>query len=145
MLNLSTEAQALIAEYNTNGKLNSFLYQNKDCHELFKTFLEGEYSDRFILVRRKNNIERELISYIHENFHGKKVEVTDNFGQTFKGVIEHELTRTYNDGTQITDNKVCFRFDEVVNKMGVETVSLWVNTGEKDSTHLYSINNITLI
>lgn len=133
---LSPEVQHHIADYNANSKLNTFLYNNVDCNKLFGTSTTHN-DDRWLLVRNMGKIEYKLIKYIHENFHDKRVTV-----DSIKGIIKHPLTRYYdNNGEQKeTHNDVSFRS---VN--GSETIALWVETDNKFSTHLYTIDQITVI
>lgn len=113
-------------------RLNGFLAQNDQALNKVMKTIDPKF-DRFNLVAAKNKISRKLTPYIHENFHGKHV-VLDN-GTI--GVIEHPLTRTYGDegAIRITENCVSFR---------EHGISLWVNTGDRYTTHLYKTREITL-
>lgn len=130
-------------------KFNSFLYKNKECNEYFATnILKAEYDDRFIFVRKKNRLEREMAPIVHELFHGKYCVVKQHIsrpgvksGSTVIGHIEHPLTRTYGKDHKETSNDVSIR----TGSDGKETIALWVNTGDKHTTHLYNLEDIELM
>lgn len=137
----------LIVEYNTNSKFNAFLYENEACNKLFQTLTINE-QDRWQFVYKNNTIARNLIEYIHSNFHGITCNVKDKQGNLISGVIKHEKTRQYTDSKkqqQITDNTVSFRREyEDATYSAPETIALWVVTNDQYSTHLYTVNNIII-
>lgn len=135
MLELSAKVINLIGVYNTLCKFHTFLYENKECKELYKD-LSGK--DDFELVREMNKIERELIPYIHENFHNKKVTVNG-----IEGTIIHPLTRIYDRVNNATcSNNVSFRQF----KNGTNGIALWVEFegSNKKKSHLYNTEDITI-
>ena len=147
MITLSQKVQELINLYNANSKLNKFLYNNKDCNELLKSIIGN---DRWQFVVKSNQIERDLIPLITP-LHGKKVKILcPHSGTVNEGIIEHLPTRQYKDYNGVlktTDNTVSFRrnHENSSNYDANETIALWVNTGDKYSTHLYSIDDLELI
>ena len=144
-MNISTQLpehiNILIKGHNTARKINSFLYKEEDCNQLLKTFIKGKSNeelsfDRWEFVNMCNNIERELIPFIYDNYHGKKVTTSEGI----EGVIEHLTKRTFEN--RELDNTVSFRWTN--DACTEETIALWVNTGDKYTTHLYTVNNLTL-
>lgn len=139
---INKDTQLLITEYNANTKLNSFLAKHEDCDELFKQFVTkaGGYEGRFTLVRRCNQIERELITYVHDNFHGIKCRVKTPKGE-IDGIIQHDKYRMF-EGRKV-DYTVSFRrrFEDA-NYSEPETIALWVDTMDRFTTHLYPISQI---
>ncbi len=141
---LTPEIIALISEHNACDQLNTFLYKHDECNKLFAELTNGK--DRWQLVIRINQIERLLIEPIHALFHNKEVIITETGvrkqraeKKTVTARIIHNKTREYNN--QILDNSVSFRTDD----NGNETIALWVDTGDKYSTHLYNIDLIELV
>lgn len=131
---LNSDSKLLIEEYNTNDKMNTFLYKNKDCEKLLGI-------DRFKFVTRNNQIAKELIPYVHDNFHGIKCIVKDRRGNEIDGIIQQETTRVFENKTY--DNNVSFRRRfENDDYSEPETISLWVVTHDRMTTHLYPCNQI---
>jgi hypothetical protein len=142
----TSEIHALIKEYNVYAKINSFLYKNEDVQQHMMN-VDG-WGDRFDFVHKCNNIERKLTPLIHNVLHGKRVRVMGGHPtKLYEGIIEHYLKRTY-EGREL-DNETAFRYrngEEDVNIMtSSQCIDLWVNTGDKHSTHLYPADKIELI
>lgn len=154
---LPNTIEDLIREYNTVSKFNSFLYDNPDCNELFKTYesKDGEpmwkgWGGRDQFITRCHQIEKELTPVIREMYHGQEVRVygTRLPKEGVRGTIKHELTHTYSrsDGTEgVTDNNVSFRGLDDGNALCEQTIALWVETGDKYTTHLYTADRIYLV
>lgn len=135
-MEFNTQIQELVKEFNINSKANYMLYSNRDVEELFET-LYG--TDRFTFVNRCNQISTELIPHI-TTYHGSKVTIKGRHdGEVINGIIEHLPTRIYEG--RLLNNEVSFRgyLD------GSEGISLWVNTGDNLTTHLYNAENIELV
>ena len=135
-MEFNTQIQELIKEFNTNSKANNMLYKDKAVREMFKT-LYG--IDRFTFVDRCNQISTELIPHITV-YHGTKVIIKGRHdGEIINGIIEHLPTSIYEG--RLLNNEVSFRsyLD------GSEGIALWVNTGDKLTTHLYNAENIELV
>jgi len=136
---LTVEEKEAIKRYNAASKLNIFLYKNKGSNDLFNELFGNQYgnhADRFQLVDICNKISRELTPGMHR-FHGKNC-IVDGI----KGVIKHELKREY-DG-RILDNETCFRASSYEDVNCEETIALWVETGDKFTSHLYTIDKIKI-
>lgn len=135
-MELSKEIQELVKEYNINSKANNMLYKDEEVAIMMKT----KYNlDRFDFVEKCNSISVKLIPLITP-LHGKKVTVNGRNG-VVKGVIEHLPTRVYTNITgekRTTDNTVSFR----TYKDDSEGIALWVNTGDKFTTHLYNVEDM---
>ena len=132
-MEFSTEIQKLVLEYNLYSRANTMLYKDKDVAEMFKS-LYG--IDRFDFVNNCNSISKKLIPLIAP-LHGTNVFVTCKDGEVLKGTIEHPLTRMYIDSEGFqreTPNEVAFRNSYG----GSEVIALWVNTGNKLTSHLYN-------
>lgn len=132
-MEFSIEIQKLVLEYNLYSRANTMLYKDKDVAEMLKS-LYGV--DRFVLVNRCNSISRRLIPLIAP-LHGTTVFVTCKDGEILKGIIEHPATRVYLDSNGVqreTPNEVAFRDSYT----GSEVIALWVNTGNKLTSHLYN-------
>lgn len=133
---LISDIVQMIKQHNINSKLNNFLYKNEDCNEFIKE-LTGQ--DRWQFVTKNNKIERELITYIHDNFHNRKCIVNGK-----EGVIKQEKTREFENRTY--DNSISFRREyEDSTYSAPETIALWVETDNKMTSHLYTVNNIHII
>jgi len=133
------EILKLVKEYNINSRANSMLYKDKEVEEMLKS-LHGV--DRWKFVTKCNAIAKELIPLITP-FHGTPVIVCNKRGDSIKGIIEHPARRLYiddNGNVKETDNSVCFR--NYSDKS--EGIALWVNTGDKRTSHLYNSNDIEL-
>lgn len=140
---LTPSMLALVAECSALDKLNHFLYTHDDCNNVLKSYMNGK--DRWAFVSRKNQIAAELVANIHNIFHGRQVIVPDIFGKpkNITGIIEHDLVRNYEG--RIFTNNVLFRSIESGNTMSGETIALWVNTGDKYTSHLYNIDKIEIV
>jgi len=142
---INKQTKELIEEYNGNSKLNSFLNKNDNCHNIIKQMLskiEGYHqSDRFEFVYKCNQIERDLIEYIHSNFHGTTCIIKDRDNNSINGIIKNEKTRIFENRT--LDNTISFRRRfENEDYSEPETIALWVITDDNFSTHLYPISQI---
>lgn len=139
MITLTESEQALVATVNAADKLNTFLYKNEDSHALLKKQYEG--SDRFNFVDIQNKIKREMTPDFHTRFHGRECMVQDpRNGKVSKGIIRHELTRTFEGRT--SQNSVYF-----INYHDGEgeVPTLWVDIYEDNrASHVYPLKNITL-
>lgn len=139
----------LITEYNINSKFNSFLYKNSDIYEYLKK--KDVLINRFNYVVRCHEIDSKLSLIMHDLYHGKKVRVkADRSDNMIEGVIKHELTRIYMDNgiERETSNDTAFRYnhDEPVDiTTSNQHIELWVDTGDKYTSHLYSTLKIELI
>lgn len=136
---LTVEEKEAIKRYNAASKLNNFLYKEEASKDLFMdTFLHkcGTGADRFQLVDMCNKISRELTPGIHR-FHGKTCMIDG-----IAGVIKHELKREYIG--RILDNETCFRASSYEDVNCEETIALWVETGDKFTSHLYTIDKIKI-
>lgn len=147
---LSPKVQALIKEYNIHIRLGKFLCNDKECRKLVYSFIPEDQQYKF--NHRNLAIEKELIPYIYENFHGKKVRVRTTGpggGEIVDGIIEHLPTRFFinNKNEKIeTAHTVSFRREyEDIAYSAPETIALQVNTGDKYTSHLYTSNNIELL
>lgn len=150
MIQVTEEVQKLIDEYNRCCLLNTFFYEHPECTaQLAKQLkVKLEDVDRFIFVSRMNAIERLLITEINNTFHNKPVILSN--GKI--GIIKHKFTRTYYDNTakeyKETDNTVSFRNitnDSQTTAFDKQTIALWVEFEDKDLSHLYTIDKLTLI
>ena len=125
-MKFNSEIENLVKEFNINSRANEMLYRDREVAALLKATHDV---DRFTFVDRCNKISRKLIPLI-TSFHNTKVIVKNKrTGELLKGVIEHLPTndvsfRTYSDDT--------------------EGIALWVNTGDKFTTHLYNAEEIQL-
>lgn len=143
---LSAQIKQLIAEYNTHSKLSTFFYHNPDCKRL-ALGEDSKYSEY-----RSHQIETELTPIVNEHLDGKRVRVQcSKFhgGKIIDGVIHHSLTREvqYNGvGEMHTIQKeVSFRGLNDGNALDEQTIALWVETGDKYTTHLYTADRIELV
>lgn len=135
MIQFNKQVVELVKQANVNDRVNNILFKDREVAEMFKSLYK---LDRFDFVIKTNKIAKELIPFITP-FHNKSVIVTDKKGKMLHGVIEHLPTRI-NDGKTL-DNNVSFR----TFKDGSIGIALWVNTGNKYSTHLYNSEDITLL
>jgi hypothetical protein len=129
----------LVKEYNINSRAKSMLCDDEEVAKMLKS-LHGV--DRWNFVDRCNAIARELIPLITP-FHGTPVIVCNKRGDSIKGIIEHPSKRLYiddNGNVKETDNSVCFR--NYSDKS--EGIALWVNTGDRRTSHLYNSEDIEL-
>lgn len=137
------EIQDLIREYNTNHTFNTFLYKFPECNELFKQQYGKGYNDRFEFVHACFRIERQLTPLIHKLYHGKRVRLKNGI----EGTIRHELTREY-DGRTL-ENETSFRSGDQwqVNDLAsqVQHIELWVETGNRMTSHLYDTADMELL
>lgn len=137
----SDAVKALIAEYNINSRMNTFLYNNADIHQWFKD--KGQIPDRFDFVVRCNRIEEELLVLLRDQFNGREVVTADTFtGKDVKGKIEINLMRTY-DGHTFRDN-MAMRGVNDGNALDQQTVAFWVVTDNPMTTHLYTADKVML-
>jgi hypothetical protein len=129
----------LVKEYRILSRANSMLCDDEEVAKMLKS-LHGV--DRWNFVDRCNAIARELIPLITP-FHGTPVIVCNKRGDSIKGIIEHPSKRLYNDyngNVKEIDNPVCFR--NYSDKS--EGIALWVNTGDRRTSHLYNSEDIEL-
>lgn len=144
--------KALIGEYNINNRMGTFLYKNEDIHQWFRQkYLKSEHSDyvydRFVFVDRCNQIERELLLLIRDQFNGREVVTTDAFAKReVKGKIQINLTRTYTSGgdEHITEDHMAMRGVRNGNALDEQTIAFWVVTDDRSTTHLYTADQVTL-
>lgn len=131
-----------VEEYNICSRLNSFFYKDDKAHQYLK---KSGMSDRTNLIMRCHVIKSELIAWVHHVFHNQRCQVVVG-GKTIEGVIKHELTRVYTDSKgqpQNTTNDVSFRREyEDATYSAPENIALWVDTGDKYTTHLYNATQI---
>lgn len=139
-MKFNLEIENLVKEFNINSRANTMLYRDEEVANMLKDL---HNIDRFIFVDRCNSISRKLISLITP-FHNTKVVVkSTRTGEVLKGVIQHLPTRFYTDHNQEkreTSNDVSFR----TYSDGTEGIALWVDTGDKFTTHLYNAEDIQL-
>lgn len=142
---LSAQMKQLIAEYNTYSKISTFFYHNPDCRKLLMD--GGKYNEY-----RSHQIETELTPIVNEHLDGKRVRVQCSAfhgGKIIDGVIRHALTREvqYNGvGEMHTIQKeVSFRGVNDGNALDEQTIALWVDTGDRYTTHLYTADRIELV
>lgn len=139
-MKFNSDIQKLVKEFNINSRANKMLYRDEEVANMLK---ELHNIDRFSFINKCNKISRELIPLITP-FHNTKVVVkSTRTGETLKGVIQHLPTRFYTDHNQEkkeTSNDVSFR----TYSDGTEGIALWVNTGDKFTTHLYNAEDIQL-
>jgi hypothetical protein len=135
-MNFNKEIQELVKQYNINSRANTMLYKDKDVAEMFKSL---HNIDRFQFVMKCNQIAKELIPLITP-YHNRLVVITEKSGKMTHGIIEHLPTRMYDNNTKETSNNVKFR----TYSDDSEGIALWVNTGNKFSTHLYNAEDIQL-
>lgn len=139
-MKFNSEIENLVKEFNISSRANTMLYRDKEVADLLKATHDV---DRFSFVDKCNRISRRLIPLI-TSFHNTKVVVKHTrTGEILKGVIEHLPTRFYTNHNQEkkeTPNEVSFR----TYSDGTEGIALWVNTGDKFTTHLYNAENIQL-
>lgn len=136
MIIFNNQIQELVKEFNLNQRANTMLYKDNDVAEMLKSLHK---IDRFQFVMRYNQISKELIPLITP-YHNRLVVVTEKNGNIIHGVIEHLPTRMYDNGTKETSNDVSFRTYQDNSK----GIALWINTGDKRTTHLYNAENIQL-
>lgn len=141
MIQVTKDVQDLIDEYNRCALINTFFYEHPECESQVAKQLKVDKVDRFILVNRMNAIERLLTPYINSSFHDKSVILSN--GKI--GTIKHEFVRTYYDNAakdyKETCNTVSFR--NITDDK--QTIALWVEFEDRNLTHLYTINELSLI
>ena len=139
-MKFNLEIENLVKEFNINSRANTMLYRDEEVANMLKDL---HNIDRFSFVDKCNKISRELIPLI-TSFHNTKVVVKNTrTGKIIKGVIQHLPTRFYTNHNQEkneTSNAVSFR----TYSDGTEGIALWVDTGDKFTTHLYNAENIQL-
>jgi hypothetical protein len=138
-MTFNAEIQNLVNEYNVYSRANTMLYKNPDVAEMLLSLYT---IDRFQFTMKCSKIEMELISLITP-YHNKPVTITDKYGNTIHGVIEHLPTREYtesNGNKRTTNNNVSFRYYD----NDSQGIALWVNTGDVKTTHLYNADMIEL-
>jgi hypothetical protein len=139
MIPFNKQIQALVKEFNTNSRANTMLYKDKDVAEMLRVL---HNIDRFDYVMRCNSISKLLIDLITP-YHNRLVIITIN-DKTIHGVIKHLPTRMYTDtqgNNRTTANEVSFR----TYLDGTEGIALWVDTGDRETTHLYNAEFIELL
>jgi len=139
------EVKAIISKRNTHDRLRRFLSKDNEVAQLVRSKID------FDAIRREEYKEDAILTvYVNANFHGKKCIVHDKWTKGTEGIIEHSLTRMYHDyytdSERETRNEVSFR-REYENEAydAPETLAFWINTGNRQTTHLYTANNIELI
>lgn len=140
MLYFNKQIKKLIKEYNLYSRANTMLYKDNDVAEMLKCL---HNVNRDIFINKMFKIERELIPLITP-YHNRMVIVTDKDGKHYHGIIEHLPTREYTNSStgkkETTDNTISFRkYND-----NSEGIALWVNTGNKFTTHLYNAEDIEL-
>lgn len=138
-MEFSEQINELVKEYNANSRANTMLYKDKEVEKLFKSMYG---IDRFEFVHKCNSISKALIALITP-YHDRAVIIIDRNNKPISGVIEHLPTRVYtgqNGEQKTTSNDVSFR----TYSDGSEGIALWINTGDKYTTHLYNAENIQL-
>lgn len=119
MITFNNQIQELVKEFNIKSRANVMLFKDSEVAEMLNI-------DRFQFVIRCNQISQELVPLITP-YHNKPVVITEKNGNTIHGKIE-------------TSNNVVFR----TYQDGSEGIALWINTGDKSTTHLYNAENIQL-
>lgn len=152
MIQVDNNIQQLIDEHNRCNTINTFFYNNPECEQQVALQLGLPKVDRLLWISRQRTIENELIDYVYTNLHNKQVRLPN--GNI--GTIKHERTRTFTnhrEKEEITDNSVSFRWEDGIGakdsetmQLHNETIALWIDVKEHSyESHLYTINNLTLV
>jgi hypothetical protein len=141
-MELPVEIQALVNEHSALTAINRFLYSGDDVlRAAFKSVYKGTRNDVFA---RQYEIRHKDMLPFALSMNGLKVIATDSSGKKSEGVIEFNQFREYEgrrceDGvwtSYIFEGRVCTY---------KETIGFWVNTGDKYTSHMYTVDQIELI